>query len=162
MRKIIAVTSTLLLISICIFSVTSVFADVPSVINLTPFGEGENTIVDIEITHGSPSSTHYIDIIEVKYKEKTRNVVIDLLDVIDDLDPQTSTTFTYQHDLGTGEYLSAEVRAQCTDHGWSSWENVEIDIETETSFIDNLGTIPIVAVIIIIIIAVLIVILRRR
>lgn len=154
MRKTIAVISTLLLISLCLFSVTFVSADVPSMISITTSQEGENTIVGIEIRHSSPSPTHYVDIIEVEVNER--------LDRINDLDPQTSTTFTHQHNIGTLQYGSVRVRAHCTDHGWSSRVALE-NGEPETPFFETtLGTITISGIIIIIIIAVLLVIMKRR
>lgn len=104
---------TVAVLLIFIASTTIVLADVPTVLDIEATKEGDNTVLEIEIRHSDPTSTHYIDVIEVEVNER--------LDRVDGLDPQTTTIFTYNHDIGTVEYEAVRVRAHCNLHGWSSW-----------------------------------------
>lgn len=110
------------LIFLCIFlmflscssSVAMVSADVPMVLELTRESEGGETVLKIEIRHGSPTSAHYVDIIEVDVDGEVKKVTVQ--------EPQTTTTFTYSFKLGELEPSSVKVRAHCNIHGWSTWE----------------------------------------
>jgi hypothetical protein len=75
--------------------------------------EGDNTILNIEIEHNNPSSSHYVNIIDVEIDGNVQSVT--------GLEPQTSTQFTYKYDLGKLEYENVRVRANCNVHGWSNW-----------------------------------------
>jgi desulfoferrodoxin (superoxide reductase-like protein) len=107
----------LILFVLSIFSATTVLADVPNIRNLKTTKDGTDTILEIEVRHGGPTNSHYIDIIEVEVNER--------LDRIDDLDPQTTTIFTYRHNIGNTQYDSIRVRVRCNLHGWSSWANID-------------------------------------
>lgn len=132
-----------------ISSTTLVSADVPTVQNVKAMKEGEDTILDIEIRHSSPSSTHYIDIIEIEINER--------LDRVTDLEPQTSTTFTYKHNIGTVKYENIRARAHCTVHGWSSWTKLGEE-QPETPFIEtSLGIASVIGGVIVVVAAIFIV-----
>jgi hypothetical protein len=70
----------------------------------------------ITINHQGPTSTHYIDLIQVEWKGQTHDFT---------QEPQTANPFTVTLDLGValmkGESFVAKARAHCTLHGWSDW-----------------------------------------
>ncbi len=74
----------------------------------------DNTILNIKIEHNNPTSSHYVNIIEVGGDVQS----------VTDLEPQTSTQFTYQYDLGEVEYENIRVRANCNVHEWSNWSTL--------------------------------------
>lgn len=115
----------LFLLSLC--STAVLLADVPTVLEIEATMEGGDTVLDLEIRHSSPSSTHYVDMIEVEINER--------LDRLTDIEPQTSTTFTYGHNIGTVGYETIRARAHCTVHGWSAW--VHMDAQPEPPFIET-------------------------
>lgn len=140
------------MILLFISSTMLVSADVPTVQNVKATKEGEDTVLDIEIRHSSPSSTHYIDIIEIEINER--------LDRVTDLEPQTSTTFTYKYSIGTVKYETIRLRAHCTLHGWSSWTKLGEELP-ETPFIETpLGIASVIGGIIVVV-AVLFIVLRK-
>jgi desulfoferrodoxin (superoxide reductase-like protein) len=102
---------TLLLVLICLSSIPLVFADVPSVLEITREEEGGDTFLVMDVRHGSPSSSHYVDVIEVEIDGKVEKLA--------DLDPQTSTRF--EERLAADPEASIRVRAHCNVHGWSPW-----------------------------------------
>ena len=107
--------------------IAPVLANIPTVLNIEAAKDEADTVLSVEISHSSPSSTHYVDVIEVEINER--------LDRIPDLEPQTSTIFTYEHNIGTVEYETIRVRAHCTDHGWSPWATM--GALPEPSFIET-------------------------
>lgn len=125
--KALTYTCVILAFLLSISSMFPILADIPTVVSIEATKEGEDTVLFIEITHSSPSSTHYVNVVEVGINER--------LDRITDLEPQTSTTFTYEYNVGTVVYDTARVRAHCTVHGWSSW--VDMEALPEPSFIET-------------------------
>jgi len=95
---------------------THVLGDVPTVLEIKREKEGGDTILVIEVRHGLPSSTHYIDLIEIEIDGN--------LEKLSDLEPQTSTQFTEKLEINAGA-KDVRVRAHCNIHGWSSWVNGE-------------------------------------
>jgi hypothetical protein len=73
----------------------------------------------MEVTHSSPTSTHYVSTVEVEVGED----VIRL-----SFAPQTQSTFTFEVEL---ESIPKTIRARvdCTTHGWSSWKKLTTDTE---------------------------------
>jgi len=91
---------------------TVIHANVPTVLSLEELRRGDDDVLIIEVSHGSPSSSHYIDSIEVEVDGEAFT--------IEDLGEQSGTVFTVEHILessGTG----IRVRAHCNLHGWSQW-----------------------------------------
>jgi len=85
---------------------------VPTVLSLEEVRRGDDDVLIIEVSHASPSSSHYIDSVEVEVDGEVFT--------IEDLGEQSSTVFTLGHILessGTG----IRVRAHCNLHGWSQW-----------------------------------------
>ena len=119
------------------FAVT-VFADVPMVQKIDVTKDGEITILNFQIRHGSPSTNHYIDIIEVEINERLEPTRTR----INDLEPQTSTVFSYEYNIGTVQYESIKVRVHCNIHGWSSWTSLEVPIPSPTILPSPTGPTP--------------------
>ena len=107
-----------------------VYADVPSILNIEPWKNGTETILNITIRHTAPSSGHYIDLIQID----TDGIVNDLI-----LDPQTSNPFIVNYNLGelSGE-PSVKVRAHCNLHGWGGWSSSQIIPEFSSLIIISL------------------------
>jgi desulfoferrodoxin (superoxide reductase-like protein) len=91
------------------------YANVPTVLSMEIETRGEDTFLIMEVTHSSPTSTHFVGTAEVEVGDES---VIHL-----DLVPQTSGTFTIEVEL---ESMAESIRARvdCTTHGWSSWRKL--------------------------------------
>ena len=105
-------------------SVTIVRADVPSVLQINVV---EDKIM-VEIRHSSPSSSHYVETVEVRIDGEVYEI---------ELDPQTETVFEVEIMLDDVDLTYFEVRAKCISHGWSNWSSYGVE---ESS--DNPGGIP--------------------
>ena len=141
----------ILLFLLSFSAVTPVLANIPTVLNVEAAKDGADTVLSIEISHSSPSSTHYVDVIEVEINER--------LDRLSDLEPQTTTTFTYEHNIGTVEYEAIRVRAHCTDHGWSPWATM--GALPEPSFIETPLGMATVAGAVVVAVAIVFVVLKK-
>ncbi len=113
-------TGRLIVVCVAIFflvlssSVTLVFANIPTVLQIITEKRGEDTVITLTITHSSPSSNHYVDRIDIK--------VNGVLRIITDLQPQTTETFNYTYVWGKVDSIeNVTARAHCNIHGWSSW-----------------------------------------
>lgn len=99
------------------FQTQPVKANVPSIVNLTPWTSGTHKTLNITITHSSPTPSHYITIVQLDYLNGTTK----------DLNQptfQSTTTFVVQCDMGEVDgTFSVRARAFCNQHGWSSWSN---------------------------------------
>jgi desulfoferrodoxin (superoxide reductase-like protein) len=93
-----------------------VYGDVPSILEIEATVDKDETLLKVEVRHSSPSSQHYVDSIEIK---------LDNGEVVEfSQEPQSSTRFTVEIKLdSTAEKI--DVRAHCTNHGWSKWETFE-------------------------------------
>ena len=99
-------------------SLINVFADVPSVTELMIDMNGD--LLTIDIRHSSPSSSHYVDEIQVD---------IDGNVSVYDLTEQSSNTFNVNVTVDTDGASEIMVRAHCNVHGWSTWSILEGDEE---------------------------------
>ena len=145
MRKTLLI-GILIFLSVSFFSIEKVFANIPSMLDINISEDGANFILNIEISHSNPTASHYVNSIEVELNGE--------LEQISDLEPQTETVFTYQHDIVEPTYESLRVRAHCTPHGWSAWKNVD-PIEPTTPFLlTPLGITIIIGVVIIVIVVI--------
>ena len=108
--------TALILITLFLFSVgvNSVFADVPTVTDISADASTDARTLTIMVRHSGPSSIHYVSKLEVK-------VGTDVMVV--ELNPQTSTNFSEEVEVAISE--AVEVRAFCTLHGWSAWAALE-------------------------------------
>jgi len=97
-------------------------ANVPTVLSLEEARRGDDDVLIIEVSHSSPSSSHYIDSVEVEIGEEVFT--------IEDLGEQSGTVFTVEHIIessGTG----IRVRAHCNLHGWSQWTQLSEETTDE-------------------------------
>lgn len=109
-------------LGICVFFIAGVwaieiaYADVPSVFGLTREVEGGGTTLVVEVRHNDPSSTHYINTVEIDVDGK--------VDRKTNLTPQTATTFKLRYPVDAGA-KKIQVRVNCNVHGWSPWASEE-------------------------------------
>ncbi len=116
--KSLAILGLLLALATSMLPVMIGYANVPTVLSMEIETRGEDTFLIMEVTHSSPTSTHFVGTAEVEVGDES---VIHL-----DLVPQTSGTFTIEVEL---ESMAEAIRARvdCTTHGWSSWRSLSID-----------------------------------
>lgn len=114
--KAIAVLGICVLFIACIQVVDVAYADVPSVLGITREVEGGATTLVVEIRHNDPSSTHYVDTVEIDVDGKVERKT--------NLTPQTTTTFKLRYPVDAGA-KKVQVRANCIVHGWSPWASDE-------------------------------------
>ena len=112
---------------------SSVLGNVPSIPVVEITADGDDTLLNVEISHSSPSSSHYVDSVEVKVDNGDATAY--------EQDPQSSTRFTVELVLEGASPSKVEVRSHCTSHGWSAWKVLvlgEVGDEPE----ENGGEIP--------------------
>jgi len=95
-----------------------VLADVPSVLSVNPLTDGTETILNITVRHFGPTSSHYIDVVQVDIDGTVDNI---------NLDPQSTNAFVIQYSMGDiSSEPSVRVRAHCNLHGWGDWTEPQI------------------------------------
>ena len=114
-----------------------VIADVPSVIELELEVRGQETVLVATIRHNSPSSRHYVDVVDIELDGKVEK--------FEDLPPQTETTFVLEFAIDSS-FDEIRLRAHCTNHGWSQW--ITLTSEEEQSPNRGIPGFPIAAVVI--------------
>lgn len=82
---------------------------------MTRVVEGNDTFLEVEVRHSSPTQTHYIDTVEVEIDGNVEKLT--------GLEPQTTTKFTTKYRLEEPGASRIRVRAHCTIHGWSQWRS---------------------------------------
>jgi desulfoferrodoxin (superoxide reductase-like protein) len=117
-RGIIILTLVLLRMTL---PISFVYGNVPSVLEVESTADGSDTVLILEISHSSPSSNHYVDSVEVKADDGDNMVY--------DQDPQSSTRFSVEIVLEDTSPTKVEVRSHCTNHGWSTWKVLELEVE---------------------------------
>ena len=107
-----------LLLALSVLPVMIGYANVPTVVRMEIETRGEDTFLIMEVSHSSPTSTHFVATAEVEVGDES---VIHL-----DLVAQTAGTFTIEVEL---ESVAESIRARvsCTTHGWSSWRRLSTD-----------------------------------
>ena len=112
------IAMTLLALTVLLLSMvtTPVSADTPAVLEIEISTDADTTELTITVRHNNPTSSHYVNRIDVEVDDDVQRVTI--------LEAQTSTQFTITHDLGQSEYQRVRVRANCNIHGWSSWKTL--------------------------------------
>ncbi len=122
------------------FQIHPVLADVPSVLSIEPWASGTDTILNITVRHSSPTSSHYVNEVEVDVDGAVQDV---------NLTPQSTVTFVVQYNVGqTSEEPTVRARAYCTIHGWSSWSNSEqVSDSSSTSLLPILGIVSGLAIV---------------
>ena len=116
-----------------ILPLSFVYGNVPSVLRWRSVlevgvtAEGEGAILNLEISHSSPSSSHYVDSVEVRVDNGD--------EVAYAQDPQSSSRFSVEivlEDTSRRARMCCariEVRSHCTSHGWSAWKVLELGDE---------------------------------
>ena len=128
------------------FQVHHVSADVPSVLSIEPWTIGNESFLNITVTHSSPTSSHYVNVVEVDINGSIQTVP---------LTPQSTTTFVVQYELaGVTDELTVQARAHCNLHGWSGWSG-------STQGDGNLPLPPIIAVVAAVSIIIVVLLLLR-
>jgi uncharacterized membrane protein YozB (DUF420 family) len=121
------------------YFVVPVFANVPTVVQIIISQKGTDTIVTLNINHLNPSSTHYVDTIEIEINGVTQQ--------IENLQPQNQETFSYEYNAGKINITTVKARAHCTLHGWSDWNSLlttafsTVTVTTTTSTSRPTGTV---------------------
>ncbi|UCE16085.1 MAG: hypothetical protein JSV12_00225 [Candidatus Bathyarchaeota archaeon] len=116
------------------FQIHPVLADVPSVLSLEPWTSGTDTILNITVRHSSPTSSHYVNKVEVDVDGAVHNI---------GLTSQSTVTFVVQYNLGElADEPMVRARAHCTIHGWSSWSNSD-----QVSDSSSIPLLPILAIV---------------
>ncbi len=130
------------------FQIHPVLADVPSVSSLEPWTSGTGTILNITVRHSSPTSSHYVNKVEVDVDGAVHDI---------DLTPQSTVTFVAQYNLGElADEPTVRARAHCTIHGWSSWSNSD-----QLSDSSSIPLLPILAIVSVLAIAAIVLLLLR-
>jgi desulfoferrodoxin (superoxide reductase-like protein) len=90
-------------------------ANVPSVLQINNISQGSSGRISLQISHSSPTSSHYVDMVEVDVSGQVKQF---------SLQPQTTDPFTIELDLGQVQGTpNVKARAHCTLHGWGNWSN---------------------------------------
>jgi len=113
---------------------TVIYANVPTVLSLEEVRRGDVDVLVIEVSHSSPSSTHYIDSVEVEVGEQVYT--------IEDLGEQSATVITVEHVLESPG-ATVRVRAHCNLHGWSQWTQLGEEPTDEGEGIPGFGYVAI-------------------
>lgn len=101
-------------------SVALVYPNVPTMLQISVLKMGNDTLIVLSIDHSDPSSTHYVDAVDIEVNGELRDIV--------DLQPQVTTLFNYTYDWGVIDVVqSVRARAHCNLHGWSGWTSLETE-----------------------------------
>ncbi|MDH5783822.1 MAG: hypothetical protein OEZ35_09235, partial [Candidatus Bathyarchaeota archaeon] len=99
------IVSLLTLAASTLFHIRLALADVPSVVSIEAWTSETDTVLNITVTHSSPTSSHYVNKVEVD----ANGTIYDI-----DLTPQSTVTFIVQYDMGElAVDVSVQVRAHC-------------------------------------------------
>ena len=114
----------LILTAIASFQIQPVLSDVPSVLNIEPWTSGTETILNITVRHSFPTTSHYVNHVEVEIDENVNDV---------DFIPQSTVTFVVQYNMEeVADTSTVEARANCNLYGWSSWSETIVVPEFST------------------------------
>lgn len=93
--------------------INPILADVPHDIMVEPWTSGTHTILNITVTHNSPASDHYVDLVQINISGTIHDI---------HLNSQPSVTFVVEFDMGEITSIpTVRARAHCIVHGWSDW-----------------------------------------
>jgi hypothetical protein len=93
--------------------INPILADVPHDIMVEPWTSGTHTILNITVTHNSPASDHYVDLVQINISSAIHDI---------HLNSQPSVTFVVEFDMGEITSIpTVRARAHCIVHGWSDW-----------------------------------------
>ncbi len=103
--------SVLIILSFYLPSVI-VHANTPTVLSITRRTEGSNTIIDLKVSHTSPSTAHYIALISLDL-DGTQKTFTDPMKA-------TANEATYSLNIGSTNPKTIKAQATCNIHGPSS------------------------------------------
>ena len=130
-RKVVLATVCLVVVSTAVFFVGIAAANIPQVLQIQNISQGSAGRIRLQISHSLPSSTHYVDIIEVDIGGQTKQF---------SQEPQSSDPFTVELDLGQIQgNPSIRARAHCNLHGWSDWSTYAVAGTTTTTAASGQG-----------------------
>jgi hypothetical protein len=109
MNKLGAVSILVLVLSL---PAAFVYANVPSVLGIIRRTEGSNTIIDVKVSHTSPSTTHYIASITLDLDGTQKTFT--------DLTKATTNEATYSLNIGSVNPKIIKAQATCILHGPSN------------------------------------------
>lgn len=133
-RKVLGLTY-LVMISL-FFPLVIVSGDVPNVLEINATVGKDETMLIVEVRHSSPSSSHFVDSIEIRLDDGVEKVFSQ--------EPQSSTRFTIELKLDES-VEKIDVRVHCTAHGWSKWATfTEGPVEQEPSGIPGFPYISVI------------------
>jgi len=90
-------------------------ANVPTVLQVENISQGSIGTVRLQVSHANPSSSHYVDLVEVDVGGQVTQ---------SSLQPQNSDPFTVELDLGQVEGTpNVRARVHCIVHGWGDWSS---------------------------------------
>lgn len=121
-----------------IFGIRLALADVPSVLSIEPWTSGTDTILNITVTHSSPTGSHYVNKVEVDANGTIHDI---------NLTPQSTVPFTVQYDMGElADEVPVKARAHCNIHGWSNWSSPVV--VPEFSFVQLFPILAVVSIVV--------------
>ncbi len=98
------------------FQTNPAYADVPDVLSTEPWTSGTVTFLNITVRHASPTSSHYVNRVEIDVDGTVKNVEL--------TPPQVAPAFVLQYDMGEVTAMpTVQARAHCNIHGWSGWSD---------------------------------------
>ena len=109
---------TMMSLAILSGAVRSVWADVPTILQMENLSQGSMGKVRLLIRHQNPSGGHYVDIVEIDVAGNIKSF---------NFQPQNFDPFMVDLYLQLQGSPNVKVRAHCNLHGWSGWSG-EIQI----------------------------------
>lgn len=89
-----------------------VHANIPTVLSITRRTEGSNTIIDVKVSHTSPSTTHFISLISLDLDGTQKTFT--------DLTKSTTNEAIFSLNIGSTNPKTIKSQATCNIHGPSS------------------------------------------
>jgi len=90
-------------------------ANVPTVLQVENISQAPMGKIRLQIAHANPSSSHYVDLIEVNVNGQVKQF---------NQQPQNGDPFTAELEIGQVQGTpNVKARAHCNIHGWSDWSN---------------------------------------
>ncbi len=117
-KKSLFVMLFLALLIIASFQIKLVLADVPNVESVEPWTSGTDTILNITVRHSSPTTSHYVNKVEVDVDGSIQNIDLPSTPI------QSAPTFVVQFNMGELTTTpTVKAKANCNLHGPGDWSN---------------------------------------
>ncbi len=111
-KKNLFIMLVLAIITITGFKINPVLGDVPTVENIEPWAIGTETILNITIRHSNPTTSHYVNNVQVDIDGAVQNVGLPSTPI------QSAPTFVMQFNMGELTTTpTVEAKANCNLHG---------------------------------------------